>query len=93
MKKWILYISALLYPVWGTIITVYIASQVSGKTGDYVLYCGLFGLLLSAFPFFKIKNAHVLMKIFLSICYFVVASVIIFILGWVSICWFFPSCH
>ena len=93
MKKWILYIFSLLYPVWGTILTIYIAGQISGETGDYVVLGGLFGLFLSAFPLFKIKNTHVVMKIYLSICYFAVSSIIIFIVGWGAMCLLSRGCY
>ena len=93
MKKWVLYIASLLYPFWGTMLTVYIASLASSKSGDSVLFFGLLGLILSAFPLFKIRNTHVAIKVLLSICYFFVSSIVIFILGRLSLCWFFQSCH
>jgi len=86
------YIALFSFPAWGTFVTVGIASLAHNAkmTGiaDLIVFSGVLVIILSVVPIFKIKNFHVVLKIFISIVYLLLSAVVVFFLGWMSLVYF-----
>ena len=93
MKYWWKAPLVLAFPVWGVVLIIFLASQLPQSAETALLYLGGFGCLISAFPLFELKNTPFFIKIIMALAYYIVSAIVIFILGWASICWFYPSCH
>jgi hypothetical protein len=85
-----------LFPVWGTIAFVAIVSVLprgGSVGGSLVPILGFSAPMVGLVPILKAQSLPTLLKVLLSCVYYVAALFVIFIVGWLSICQFFPSCH
>ena len=61
--------------------------------GDFFFYIGAMLGLGSGLPILFSRNLPVLAKVILLPVYYLVGLFVVFFLGWMSLCWFCPSCH
>jgi len=84
-------IALLSFPLWGTVLTVWLSCIT--KTGDFFIFLGMLAGVASGSAIFLSPTLSVFEKIILSLVYYFIGLFVVFFLGWVSICWFCPSCH
>ena len=85
------------YPLWGTAIVValgcFIERYKLGRLGDLVLIIGVVGFLVSGFMLATRNNTNIFGQLIAAFVYYCAGSIVIFIFGWMALCWFCPSCN
>lgn len=83
-------IALLTFPIWGTILTIALSCLTNQ---EFFFWLGVIVGVFSGAPILFGTNTSIIGKIILCFGYYLVSLFVVFILGWVSICWFCPSCH
>ena len=89
-------IAYLTFPFWGTVLIVSLAKLLNScevLSDNFVIVLGVPLLILSAKPIFTYKMLDPLpLRVLLAIAYWVVSLVVVFIVGWGSICTICGGC-
>ena len=80
--------ASLSFPIWGTVLTVLLGCTI----GEPIVYVAMVLAVFSAWPIWS-GMSGALTKLVLSMVYYFVGFFVVFFLGWLSLCWFCPTCH
>lgn len=82
------------YPIWGTVLFIFLISLFkTGSMQNALFWIGFISfVIVSPIPFFK-SNMNPLMILLITAIYAIVMVIPVFFVGWMSYCWFMPSCH